>query len=100
MSEGVIPDLMALAVDARSYAAEIFGLKPNQEKRCSRLFSLQHIENFRSPLGIRAVIKSNGNSFRIVAIAGHTIGFGQSVHDLVADDSRFWINCDLADSVG
>ena len=87
MSEGVVPDLMSLAVNARGDAAEILGLKPDQKERRGRVFSFQYVQDFRGPLRIRAVIERDGNGFRIVPVAGYAVRFGQRIDGLVGDNS-------------
>ena len=62
MSEGVVPDLMSLGVNARREIREFISLNSDQEKSSRRLLALQNIQDLRSPVRIRTVIEGYGNA--------------------------------------
>src|SRR5579862_9648830 len=96
MRERMVPDGVTFSINALGDARELIGLYANQKECGGRILFLQHIENLRSPLGIGAIVKSDGNFIRAVAIAPDSVWFGQRLKDFVGNQFAVWVNGKVA----
>src|SRR5208337_4655438 len=96
MSESMVPDFMTFTVDALRQIAELFGLDSNQKECSWRMLSFEDIENFRGPLRIGTVVKSNGELVFAGAITGHAVGLGEALEVLPVDESGLLVDGEFA----
>ena len=64
MGKSVVPDFVALAVNAVGDVGELVGLNSDQKEGGRRLFALEHIQNFGRPFRIGAIVEGNGDLVR------------------------------------
>ncbi len=79
MSKRMVPDFVALAVDAVGDVGKFVGLNPDQKKRGRRLFALKHIQNLGGPFRVRAIVEGEGDFVRARSVARHPVGLRQRV---------------------
>src|SRR5437868_6424884 len=99
MGKGMVPDRVALVINALGNAGEFVGLNADQKESRSRVFALQHVENLRSPLRIGAIVKRQSNLVRTISITAEPIRLRQSLKDLVGDQLRVRIDRQITSAV-
>src|SRR5271163_2960543 len=83
MSEGVVADLVAFANVAPQQAHIVLGLLADHKERALHAFPLEDVEDYRSPLGVGAIVESKRQFFRMIAVELDGVGAGISRHPLV-----------------
>src|SRR5438270_10105591 len=96
MSKSMIPDFVALVVNAMYDSSELVRLDADDEKCGLRMLALEHIENLRSPLWIRSVIECNCDLVGAVAVTSDAVGLRQRLKVFVGDDAGIRIDGEVA----
>ena len=86
MRVGVVADLMALAHHPFHQADIFLCFGADHHERALDVLLLQDVENFRRPLGVRAVVKGERNFIRMVAVV--LDGVGARIHIHVLTDNE------------
>ncbi len=87
MGEGVVADLVAVAVDALHEADVVLGDFADHEEGADDVVLLEDGEDLRGPLGIGAVVEADGDFFGMVAVLRDGVGQRVGVHRL-GDDAE------------
>src|SRR5919109_1618976 len=85
MSERMVPDLVAFAIDALGDVTEFIRLDADQEKRCRSVFTLEHVQDFGRPLRIGPIVKSYRDLVAASSVARHTVRRWQRREGFVGD---------------
>src|SRR5260370_5183847 len=99
MGKSMIPGGGSRLVDTLRQSRELVSLNADQEKGCGCVLSLQDVENFGSPFGVRSVVKGESDLIRTVSIPSHAVGLGQGLEILVRNLFRIRVNGELSGAV-
>ena len=96
----MIPNRVPFRINPLCQPGKFVRLNANQEECCGRFFLLQHIEDLRSPLRIRAIIKRDCHLIRTVAVTAHAVRLGQVLENFVRDQLAVGIYGEIPRAVG